>query len=94
MWWCCGKRSVDAPGCQFNKHEPGGEQESDDGELNDKDFKLIRCQCCRELGHSIENCLKDPNFLTKWEDVDFDLERINKISDLKKYHANSHVNTI
>jgi len=27
--------------------------------------KLIRCMCCKELGHSIEVCPKDPNLKTK-----------------------------
>lgn len=35
----------------------------------------------------------DPNFLTKWEDVDFDQERINKIEGFKKLFAESQVNT-
>jgi hypothetical protein len=21
MWWCCGKRGKDTPGCKFSKHE-------------------------------------------------------------------------
>ena len=73
MWWCCGKRGKNQPGCKFSKHES---KEDDDEEDDDHDkeknkakqLKYTRCQCCKEMGHTIDNCPRDPNLKTK-EDV-------------------------
>jgi hypothetical protein len=27
MWWCCGKREKDQPGCKFGKHESKDDEE-------------------------------------------------------------------
>jgi len=35
MWWCCGKRDKDQPGCKFSKHE----SKEDDDEEEDADDK-------------------------------------------------------
>jgi len=75
MWWCCGKRGRDQPGCKFSKHEYKEDNDEEDDE-NDKEknkqkqMKLMRCQCCKELGHSMENCERDPNIKTKGEDLE------------------------
>ena len=37
MWWCCGKTSVNAPGCKFGKHKAGRDGESDDEEHSGDD---------------------------------------------------------
>lgn len=29
MWWCCGKRSKDAAGCKFSKHESKEDEDED-----------------------------------------------------------------
>jgi hypothetical protein len=29
MWWCCGKRGKDMPGCKFGKHEFKEEEEDE-----------------------------------------------------------------
>ena len=34
MWWCCGKRGKNQPGCKFSKHES---KEDDDEEDDDND---------------------------------------------------------
>ena len=34
--------------------------------------KNVRCVCCKEIGHRIENCPRDPNFKTNKE-ADIDL---------------------
>ena len=95
MWWCCGKKGIDQPGCRFDKHTDGGDNDEEETEMDkNKNLELKRCMCCREFGHQIDQCMSDPNFLTKWDDVDFDMERINKIKHFKKYHANSMVNTV
>ncbi len=79
MWWCCGKKEKDEPGCKFRQH-----QHKDDNDL-DMDLgaqeekkvnrEQVRCyvilfififflQCCKQLGHSGIECLKDPNLKT------------------------------
>lgn len=35
MWWCCGKRDRDAPGCKFQKHE--AKEDDDFGEQDEAD---------------------------------------------------------
>lgn len=29
MWWCCGKRGKEQPGCKFSKHECQNDEEDD-----------------------------------------------------------------
>lgn len=30
MWWCCGKRGKEQPGCKFSKHEVANDNEDED----------------------------------------------------------------
>lgn len=96
MWWCCGKRDKDAAGCKFSKHES---KEDDDLEEDEeygydvtKGKKYVRCMCCKQLGHTIENCFRDPNFKT---DVDLiqDQDRLSKLKDFRKLHADTTIQT-
>ena len=68
MWWCCGKRGADVPGCKFSRHETKEDDDDEDDEDKErnkaKQLKSIRCQCCKELGHTIEYCYRDPNLKT------------------------------
>ena len=78
MWWCCGKRGKDQPGCKFGKHESKEDEPSSDNEDHDKNqqaIKNVRCVCCKEIGHKIENCSRDPNFKTN-KPTNIDIERI------------------
>ena len=79
MWWCCGKRSREAPGCKFSKHETkDDEDEEGQNEDNDKDkVKRIKCFCCRDNGHLATDCIRDPNVKTG-NDGEDELARINK----------------
>jgi hypothetical protein len=48
MWWCCGKKVFNAPGCKFSKHEEKKDDEEDedpaDKEKNKlKQLKLVKC---------------------------------------------------
>ena len=70
MWWCCGKRGRDQQGCKFSKHETKYEDKDDldDGNKNGQTLlRNVRCLCCKEIGHRIENCTRDPNFKTNKE---------------------------
>jgi len=44
----------------------------------------MRCTCCRELGHSNDDCPRDPNIKTL-DDLDDELIRIGKITKNKRY---------
>lgn len=97
MWWCCGKREKEQPGCKFSKHESKedddfGNDETQAGDENGKVRKYVRCMCCKQLGHTIENCFRDPNFKTD-ADLGQDQERLAKIKDFRKLHADTTINT-
>lgn len=56
-------------------------------------MKYARCNCCGELGHTIDNCPRDPNIKTKVADYDTDIQRIQKIQDFRKLFADTAVTT-
>lgn len=79
MWWCCGKTTKDAPGCKYSKHyckededeNEAGEQGTPNGQANENNGKKtnIRCLCCKEKGHTVDECLRDPNIRTQQDVV-------------------------
>lgn len=60
MWWCCGKRGKDQPGCRFSKHESKDDEDEDeekqDEKQKQKQLKYMKCMCCKQMGHTIELC--------------------------------------
>ena len=64
LWWCCPKKGVETLGCRTSKHMPEVDKGSDDDHADLKIQQSIKCQCCKEMGHSIENCVRDPNIKT------------------------------
>jgi hypothetical protein len=96
MWWCCGKKGKDQPGCRWSKHETkeDDEEDDDDGEKEKRSqqISLIRCQCCKELGHLIDDCPRDPNYKTKGQ-VEDEGERLKKLKDYRKLFADTVVMT-
>jgi hypothetical protein len=101
MWWCCGKRGKDQPGCKFSKHESKDDEDEDDEHgkrcSKGKHLKYMRCNCCKELGHTIDTCPRDPNMRTMIGGVAADpydeLERTQKIEDFRKLFADTAVTT-
>ena len=93
IWWCCGKDYIEAPGCKYSKHESKEDHEDTehDEEFQQKNIK-IRCYCCKELGHTIDVCPRDPNIRSK-VDSQLDYERIQKIKDYRKLHAETVATT-
>ena len=55
-------------------------------------LKYIRCQCCKEVGHRIEECPRDPNIKTNKEPED-EIERITRIKDFRKLFSDTSVLT-
>ena len=97
MWWCCGKRGKDQPGCKWDKHESKEDDDEEDDD-NDKEknkqnrAKLMRCQCCKEIGHMIDDCPRDPNLKTKCEHEE-DYQRLFKLKDYRKLFADTVITT-
>ena len=52
----------------------------------------MRCLCCKEIGHSIEKCNRDPNYKTNSE-INDEQTRLNQIRDFKKVNADTLINT-
>ena len=52
----------------------------------------MRCGCCKEIGHRLDQCLRDPNFKTNC-DPDDEYERIQKIKDFRKLFADTMIMT-
>jgi hypothetical protein len=97
MWWCCGKRGKEMPGCKFGKHEFKEEEEDEKTKeevesLIGQQLRNVRCFCCKEIGHTTSNCQRDPNFKTK-ADIETDAGRLNMIKDQKKLHSDTLIST-
>ena len=96
MWWCCGKQGKESLGCKFSKHESKEDDEDDaDGEEKLKEeqrLKYVRCLCCKEVGHKIEDCPRDPNMKTNKE-IDEEDDRINQIKDFRKLFSDTMILT-
>ena len=94
MWWCCGKVGKDAKGCKCMKHESKEDEDDDDQEGNDEEkFKFkknLRCFCCKEKGHTIVDCPRDPNLRTG-QPTDNEHQRIQKIKDFRKLFGDTLV---
>mmetsp|Transcript_14964 Transcript_14964/g.18853 ORF Transcript_14964/g.18853 Transcript_14964/m.18853 type:complete len:141 (+) Transcript_14964:2300-2722(+) len=65
--------------------------EDEDGRL-EKPIKNIRCLCCKELGHLIDQCPRDPNIRSQ-ADTEDEYLRIQKIKDYRKLNADTVVTT-
>ena len=63
---------------------------------NDDDSKLkvkkIRCNCCKQFGHTIDNCPRDPNIKTKMN-PQHENSRILKLTDFRKSFADTAITT-
>ena len=66
---------------------------ADDHE-NDKEKikKYVRCSCCKEIGHAVEECTRDPNIKTHAK-ADEEFERIQKMKEFKKLYCDSIAQT-
>lgn len=76
IWWCCGKDSHEQPGCKYSKHASKEDEEMafEEGVMGVTQPN-IRCLCCKELGHLIDQCPRDPN-LRSVADTENDFARI------------------
>ena len=96
MWWCCGKFGKDQLGCRYSAHESKDDEEDEEnpdaGDGDIKNDKYVRCTCCKEIGHSIDDCTRDPNIKTGLK-AEQEFERIQRMKDFRKLFADSIVQT-
>ena len=76
MWWCCGKTKINAPGCLFRKHISKEEENENDSDKDQSRAKRQKCYACKELGHLIQDCPRDPNIRTT-KSLEKEMLRIN-----------------
>lgn len=94
MWWCCGKKHKDTPGCLPSKHVSKEEEEEEEDELaqakQDTHLRYYNmvCPSCKETGHRPHECPKDPNIRTVGDPTEDD-ERIEEIRKRKKPNVNN-----
>lgn len=83
-YWCCNAEGKNAPGCMFSKHSTNEELL----ELDEENKTVKFCSGCKESGHSIQECFKDPNVQTRVSISD-ERERLKILAGLKKKQMNS-----
>ena len=84
MWWCCGKPTQTAPGCKFSKHESKEDEEDEMDQGHAEQMKKnVRCMCCKELGHRVTECPKDPNLKTS-KSAEEENDRVVRIREYRK----------
>lgn len=95
MWWCCGKFGKDQLGCKYSSHESKDDNSGDEDNAqnyDNKNGKYSRCICCKQVGHTIDDCTRDPNLKTNAK-ANEDILRIQRMKDYRKLFADSVVQT-
>lgn len=94
MWWCCGKGFKTALGCKQGPHE-SKEDEEEGAAIYGMDVQKlsnVMCRCCKEIGHTMEQCPRDPNIKTN-QDPEEDIDRIMRIKDFRKLFSDTMIMT-
>ncbi|CAI2380348.1 unnamed protein product [Moneuplotes crassus] len=63
MWWCCGSTDNLNKGCVKDYHVSKSYNDTD--KLNNRETEMqlkTQCRCCKQKGHSTQNCPLDPNY--------------------------------
>ena len=85
-YWCCNGEGKDAPGCIVSKHVTNEELIE-----QAEESKLVKfCSGCKEIGHSIHECFKDPNIQTG-PAVHEEIERLKILASSRKKQMNQGV---
>lgn len=60
-----------------------------------KNLKQQRCLCCKQIGHSIEQCERDPNMKTinNKEDMESEFQRVTQLKDFRKLFPDTQIAT-
>ncbi|OMJ90184.1 hypothetical protein SteCoe_7473 [Stentor coeruleus] len=89
VYWCCGQKGKDAQGCITSKHISIEDKELiEDGKKNEI---IIFCSSCRNQGHSLSECPKDPNARSHFDPTE-ELTRIEDyVKNRKKMNTDSYM---
>lgn len=68
------------------------DEDRENEEVGDLDEHLLKCLCCKEVGHLIDTCPRDPNLRTK-SNLENEYIRVAKAKDSKKVFADTHIQT-
>ncbi|CAG9327405.1 unnamed protein product [Blepharisma stoltei] len=90
VYWCCGKRDINAIGCQSSHHVS---REEDEGNSDEPKFKFKRCSSCKEYGHGPHECPKDPNAQTNRNAIAI-VERHRHLTRIKKGPSTMNLNQV
>jgi hypothetical protein len=98
MWWCCGRVGENAVGCISSKHVPRDEEEelleTQEQEENEKALLAqTKCYSCREFGHRIVFCEKDPNIRSFYE-TEMELDRVTQVRKKKIKNDEDYIETM
>ena len=93
MYWWCGKTKKDAQGCTIGKHESRDDEDDTAVEDKDENNKYIEWLCCKEAGHKMENCPKDPNY-KHGKSVADESERLLHADEFSKHSKPNYINQI
>ena len=58
-------------------------------------MKNKRCQCCKQKGHLIENCPRDPNIVTlrDKDEIEKDSKRLERVKEYTKKFGETQITT-
>ena len=79
IYFCCGQTKEKALGCQYSKHISKEEEEEEIQKT-----KKSWCSSCRQHGHSLEDCPKDPNVKGNSDSIREELSRVGTIKTIKE----------
>ncbi|OMJ68267.1 hypothetical protein SteCoe_34333 [Stentor coeruleus] len=89
VYWCCGQKGKDAQGCITSKHISVEDKELI--EDSKKNQVIVFCSSCRNQGHSLSECPKDPNARSHFDPAE-ELARIEDYAkNRKKMNADSYM---
>jgi hypothetical protein len=93
IWWCCGKEGRDSAGCQLRRHEAKNDEDRLIDQSADKQRKkacIVRSkQNCKEPGHLVADCPKDPNPKGQIEILNQEIVRLKSTSRKRKANKES-----
>ncbi|CAI2381308.1 unnamed protein product [Moneuplotes crassus] len=82
MWWCCGRKNKEDPGCTVNFHinKDFSKAETDKEITENRKLRLKnhKCECCKKIGHEPNMCSDDPNYRTPLP-IKEEYKRVEKI---------------
>ena len=92
MWWCCGKTDRKAPGCRTKKHAGGNDDDEGSRLIIDQHNPYRKCMCCKEMGHRTQECPRDPNLKTCFNQL-AELRRVQKLKFEQKLFMFTNIMT-